>query len=293
MRHAILITAYTDVTQLVNLVGVFDCRFDIYIHIDKKAKFDDTCVPLLRSLPNVKVADSVYAVNWGGRNHIDAILWLCQQAMEKSQDVSFLHLISGTDYLVKPVDSFCRFFENHEKDNFLDYFLVPYKGWEQGGFNRIEFRHPLDRVDIKTVEGYSVYRRFLNWQIKKGHVRPLPSYEVYGGSTWWSLTREAVSFIISHHNWNGLYDRLANCFVPEEMYIQILLLNSEYKSRIVNDNLRYIVWEYRNGNNPAVLDESDISSILQSNAFFARKFDSEKSAKLLSYFANKMSKKKP
>ncbi|MDY3063892.1 MAG: hypothetical protein SOW56_07710, partial [Bacteroidaceae bacterium] len=38
MRHAILITAYTDFVQLISLVEMFDYLFDIYIHIDKKAK---------------------------------------------------------------------------------------------------------------------------------------------------------------------------------------------------------------------------------------------------------------
>ena len=44
MRHAILITAYTDFPQLINLVGVFDCRFDIYIHIDKNANINDAFI---------------------------------------------------------------------------------------------------------------------------------------------------------------------------------------------------------------------------------------------------------
>lgn len=89
MRHAILITAYTDFVQLISLVEMFDYRFDFYIHIDKKAKISNTCFHLLEALPNVKVVDRVYAVNRGGRNHIDAILWLCREAIKKSQDVSY------------------------------------------------------------------------------------------------------------------------------------------------------------------------------------------------------------
>ncbi len=287
MRHAILITAYTDFARLVKLVEAFDYRFDIYIHIDKNAKMNNTYVHRLRLQPNVKVLDSVYTIQWGSRNHIDAILWLCGQALEKSQDVSFFHLISGADLLVKSTDSFCDFFDAHQENNFLDYFLLPYRGWEQGGLNRLEFNHPLDRIDIKSTWGYSVYRRYLNWQIKKGYVRLLTSYEIYGGSSWWSLTKEAVSYVCSHYNWSGWYDRLKNSFAPDEMYMQTLLLNSIYKETIINNNLRYIVWEYRNGNCPAVLDESDIPAILQSKAAFARKVDSRKSDKLLSYFTNK------
>lgn len=286
MRHAILITAYTDFIQLINLVKMFDYRFDIYIHIDKKANISDTYFNLLRSLPHVKVVDCIYTVNWGGRNHIDAILWLCREALNNSQDVSFFHLISGSDLLVKSIDSFCSFFENHKEDNFLDYFLLPNIRWERGGLNRLEFNYPMDRINIKTYKGYSIYCRFLNWQIKNGYVRSLPTHNIYGGSTWWSLSRSSISYICSHYNWMGWYDRLKNCFVPEEMYVQTILLNSQYRETIINNNLRYIAWEYRNGNIPAILDESDISSILKSDVFFARKIDSKKSKKLIFYFKN-------
>lgn len=91
MRHAILITAYTDFPQLINLVGVFDCRFDIYIHIDKNANINDAFIHRLKLLSNVKIVDSIYTVKWGGRSHIDAILWLCKQALKESRDVSFFH----------------------------------------------------------------------------------------------------------------------------------------------------------------------------------------------------------
>lgn len=43
----------------------------------------------VRSFTKLKVVDRVYAVNRGGRNHIDAILWLCREAIKKSQDVSY------------------------------------------------------------------------------------------------------------------------------------------------------------------------------------------------------------
>ena len=89
MKHAILITAYTDFVLLIRWVERFDYRFDVYIHIDKKTKLSKTCFRLLVALPNVKVVDRVYAVNRGGRNHIDAILWLCREAIKKSQDVSY------------------------------------------------------------------------------------------------------------------------------------------------------------------------------------------------------------
>ena len=110
----------------------------------------------------------------------------------------------------------------------------------------------------------AVYSRYLRWQARRGYVRPLPPYALYGGSCWWSLTREAVSYICAHYNWQGWYDRLEDTFVPDELYVQTLLLNSGLRDTLVNDNLRYILWENRNGACPAVLDETDADAVLAS-----------------------------
>lgn len=191
MKQAILITAYRDFRHLTDLVCGFDDRFDIFIHIDRKSRVDEEVMRWLQACRQVKEVRQVFTVNWGGRHHVDAILWLCRR------------------------------------------------------------------------------------------VRPLPPHPVYGGSTWWSLTREAVTYICDNYNRDGWYDRLADTFVPEEMYVQTLLLNSPLKDTVVNDNLRYILWEARHGSVPAVLDESDVEALCRSGAMFARKVDSEVSEKLI------------
>ena len=57
-------------------------------------------------------------------------------------------------------------------------------------------------------------------------------------------------------------------------------MNSSFKNSIDFDNLRFIDWSNRNGNNPSVLDETDFETILKSNAFFARRFEFPTSLKL-------------
>jgi hypothetical protein len=50
-------------------------------------------------------------------------------------------------------------------------------------------------------------------------------------------------------------------------------MNSNFRQKVVNDNLRYIDWVSRNGNNPANLDDSDYNKIVTSDSIFARKFE--------------------
>lgn len=65
------------------------------------------------------------------------------------------------------------------------------------------------------------------------------------------------------------------------MYIQTLLLHSPFSKRIENDNLRYIVWEKRNGSFPSNLDETDYQKIITSNKLFVRKIKYPRSLQLV------------
>lgn len=286
MKHAVLITAYKDFQQLADLVSSLDKHFDIYIHIDKRAYVDKDTMKTLQAQQHVKSVEQLFPANWAGRNHVQAILALCHKALYGSPSATHFHLISGADLLVKTSDELFRFFEIHPKQNFMEFFRLPSAKWTGGGLGRLEFIHPLDRLNIRDKWGYAIYRRYLNRQMQKGRTRQLPSYSIYGGSSWWSLTREAIAYLCENFNWNGWYDRLKDTFAPDEMYVQTLLLNSPLKDTVVNNNLRYILWEQRYGCCPAILDERDIDAILNSKALFARKTDRTISARLIHQIDN-------
>jgi hypothetical protein len=58
-------------------------------------------------------------------------------------------------------------------------------------------------------------------------------------------------------------------------------MNSNFSTKVANENLRYIDWVARNGNNPAILDETDFEILKESPAVFARKFDYPQSMELM------------
>jgi len=69
--------------------------------------------------------------------------------------------------------------------------------------------------------------------------------------------------------------------VPEEVFFQTILMHSNFRDDVVKDNLRFTLWQVKNGSFPGILDESDYESIRNSNAVFARKIDSAFSLKLI------------
>jgi hypothetical protein len=68
---------------------------------------------------------------------------------------------------------------------------------------------------------------------------------------------------------------------PEEMLFQTLLMNSEFSGDCINDDLRFVKWIHGKSN-PEILDEHHFEEIRNAGSkFFARKFDAERSARLI------------
>lgn len=142
MKHILLITAYTEVNHLIEQIKIYDADadFHIYIHWDKRYA-TTALLNKLATYPSVKRVCSSYTINWGGRNQLTAMMGLCQHALEDLALVgnppSFIHSISGTDILIHSLDEFKKFFDMYPNNGFMEYFQLPYKGWSEGGLNRL------------------------------------------------------------------------------------------------------------------------------------------------------------
>ena len=290
MKHIILIVAYAEVNHLIEQLNIYDADsdFHVYIHWDKKYA-TATLINKLASHPSVKRVCSSYAINWGGRNLLTAMIALCQHALEDLSSAGnpscFIHTISGTDILIHSLDEFKEFFKMHPNKGFMEYFKLPHKGWSEGGLNRLTLRHPLDRLTIReSAQHYRIYHRYLAIQRACQIRRELPTIQLYGGSCWWSLPRNMAAFWIQHANKNGLYERMEDTFAPEEIHPQTVLLNSQFRGQIQNTPLRYICWDYGARNTPALLENYDLTQMLQSQNFWARKIASGISDGIRSFY---------
>lgn len=102
--------------------------------------------------------------------------------------------------------------------------------------------------------------------------------KVYAGFIWGSYPKDSVQYVLEYlKNHPNFWKDLQTCKIPEEMCFQTILMNSEMRNRIVNNNLRYWKFEGGDGSGPVYLNESDFESIVNQNVIFARKvkFDSE------------------
>jgi hypothetical protein len=110
---------------------------------------------------------------------------------------------------------------------------------------------------------------------------PIP--RVYGASQWWTMSRKHAEYIVRFHDENPIVREFFRyTMLPDESYIQSILLNSEYKNEVINNNLRYIDF-VGGGSHPKILAMEDIGHFDRNDIFFARKFDSHKSSELIQY----------
>lgn len=104
--QAILITAYKNQDYLKKLIRFFSNKYKVYVHLDKKSKIQRDSLLLNKNVTVIKK----YIVNWGGLNHLLAILDLLEMALSDEQ-VKYIHIISGQDIPVKPLADFSNFEE--------------------------------------------------------------------------------------------------------------------------------------------------------------------------------------
>ena len=277
MKQAILITAYKDLDFLSEIISYFDDDFSFFIHIDKKCKED------ISELSHFKHAYLYqnYHIEWGGSNHLMAILLLIREAYKK-HEYEYFHLITGSDFPVKPLSAFKDFFEKHQNENFMEYFPLPRDSWgEDGGLKRIRYYwFGLNWVDVRG-RFWELIRLSLRIQKKLKINRKFRYFngKLWAGGTYWSLSEHAIEAFIRFVDENPRYIRRFRCTsIGEEIFLQTVLLNLGMP--VTNNYLRYIDWG-EDGANPVTLTEKDYDRIMSSDCFFARKFDKIKSAKLI------------
>lgn len=267
MKQAILITAYKDVQSLVEIVDFFDDNFNFYIHIDRKSKLD--CSSLI-GRSNIHICDK-FTVNWGGFNHLRAILHLATEAL--NDDNVYFHLITGEDF---PIKSISHFTNIDLSKNYLKYYEMPASVWkDNGGFDRIDYFQYYDLFNYKTSFGKMMIEQLvwlqkkISFKRKRGRCMP---QQLFGGSTYWSLNKKVLEYVVNYVATNrGFLSRFKNTFCAEEILFHTVILNSPYANTVVNTHLRYIDWDSGRGGYPAYLDVSDFESILYSDNLFARK----------------------
>ncbi|KAA6348119.1 hypothetical protein EZS27_004468 [termite gut metagenome] len=162
---------------------------------------------------------------------------------------------------------------------------MPYAGWnDDGGISRLKYYWICTDWFDRRKTWRKILKILIYLQCKLGINRKFNFFEgnIWGGETYWSLSNRGIEIILNYIANNPDYlKRFKFTTIAEEIMIHSILLN-QTESKLINDSLRYIQWL------PVLktLTEEDYEKIVNSNSFFARKFDKTKSQKLVQLLNN-------
>ena len=271
MKSAVLITAYKNLDRLVPIVDFFDDDFDIYIHIDASSTEPNPSFTE-RHKGCILHVERTYRITWGSEKHLWAIDSLLRKAVGNGP-YAYYHLITGSDFPIKPLREFKDFFTEGEGVSYLEWHRLPRPEWPgNGGLDRVQYYWVGNQWSDSRHAMPAYTLGLLRLQRKLHLKRPAHGFrQWYGGGTYFSITQQAAEQLcavkqVTLHRWT----RFTHC--AEEVYPHTILLNSMPEESICNDSLRYMVWD-EHSMSPHTLTEADFDNIAASHCFFARKLE--------------------
>ena len=279
--QACIITAYHKFDQLNMLIELLSDKFEIYVHIDKKAK--SSWKETLKKNEHVHVY-SKFSINWGGSMHLKAIVWLMNEALS-NENIKYFHIISGDDWPVRNLREIYNHFEGNNEiallttkmSNMTDEWYKISAKWQK-------YYSFLDILDYKDIKQKIFVKFLVGFQQLIGINRfKQLDIELAQGLVWGDIPRDAFEYCMAYiHDNPEFWEFMTYGHASEEFFFQTILANSDnFKARISNRNYRYMNWNRKNGSYPGILDEDDYENIVSGEYFFARKIDLNISGELL------------
>ena len=284
MKHAFLIMAHNNFGVLRALLRQIDHPSNsVFIHMDKKAK--DVDEASFRS--ELKWSELTFVprinVKYGEYSMMDAVVSLMSSAIKGH--FGYYHILSGADLLIKPLDLFFEFFEEHNGAQFVGF--VP--GFVPGdhALYRNYFVSML-RCRSKWMSLFFIKCRKALISLQKVFgCRIKHPWEIKKGADWYSVTHEAALYLLEQQpRFKRYFFRASG---PAEYFSQTILWNSPFRESLFNlesedeymENMREIDW---NRGSPYVYRMEDKEFLLSSKKMIARKFDQTIDMNIVTFF---------
>jgi Core-2/I-Branching enzyme len=237
---------------------------------------------------NVRFVHPHIATRWG---HISCPLAVLRAfgLLRADDRPDWFFLLSGSDYPVRPANEIIADLSNPKFDAYLDHREIlsgappPGQTAQDGGFGRPDwipiayYRYCRCRYPAKAAllpGSSSCCRRFV--PIKSHRLDRMARWfqfnrpsRIYGGCFWFHANRRAIDRLLDDPSMRRLvrYYRIRE--IPEESLFHTALCN-QVGLQIGKEHKRYEDWT-GGGAHPKWLDMSDVTKIIASGAYFARK----------------------
>ncbi|MGN7205935.1 beta-1,6-N-acetylglucosaminyltransferase [Pedobacter sp. SAFR-022] len=276
MQIAHLIVAHKNPEQLLRLLKRLQHpNFDLFVHIDKKIPIEQFS-HIMRDAKFLFIKNRT-ACNWGGNSVLMSIIKSVREIVDSGKKYDFINVISGQDYPLMSTEKMLAFFQSNLGTSFISYDHASDSQWWQLARNRYEKYHFTDL----NVPGKYLLQNIVNTLLPK---RKFPFFKtLYGGSksTWWTITGDCALYLVSTLEENRkLNSFLKYAWCTDEFVVATIIMNSPFRHKTENNNLRYIDWSEQKAS-PKTLTFEDLAAMKASNMVFARKFDIKVDVRIL------------
>ena len=271
---AYLILAHGNPRQLARLVNALPASSPVLIHLDRRATdaVYNEVVELLGSRPMLHFVKRQRCW-WASFGIVAGTINLIQTLNALDVPYDYATLLSGADYPIKSNVAIADYLDRHRGTEFIESFLLtaPNRWSHDGGYStaprRVLGRHLHFRSRLLRLPG----------------LRTMPAgLKPYGGSQWWTLSRDAIRYIAEFiERTPRVVAFFKGSFAPDESFVQTIVSNSHFVGRVTGDDLRIAVWGRPLPPYPATLTMDDQDMLRASHKHFARKFDPRIDSRIL------------
>ncbi|MCR4660683.1 MAG: beta-1,6-N-acetylglucosaminyltransferase [Clostridia bacterium] len=286
-KIAIMVLAHKNIKQIQMLISQFDSSyFDIYIHFDARMQINnDDITNITNKYSNVYCTETRYQVGWGNYTMLPPEFELLKTA-NKNQYMFYI-FISGQDLLIKNSLSLYDYLQNNKEKNFIHFFSEELSKYKK----RVELYYPysLTKKSFFSKVLRNVYKICTGGKGKTFRIfkrKNTINDNYYFGEFWYTINNDFCNYVLAKLSNEPEYlNNFKSTLNPDESFMQTTIMNSPF-SKSVSDFLSYIDWS-NGGSSPKVLTVDDKENIINSDKYFARKFDLDVDSNIIDFVINK------
>ena len=209
-------------------------------------------------------------VAWGEWSIVAATLNAVKAMFASGAEPDYIHLMSATDYPIRPISDFAGFLERHNGTDFIESHDID-RNWVKGGLSkeRYQYRHYFNFK--KHPKLFTACWR--TQALLKLRRKPPAGLKMRMGSQWCTLTGESWKRILARSADRKIRNFFETSWIPDEMYAQTLLSGSTAP----HSNRHLTLYQFNDYGVPIVYYDNHLEYLSRQPFFFARKLSGDAS----------------
>ncbi len=268
MKLGFLILAHDDPANTARLVRLLlESDAAVCLHYDLKA--GDAPLQEIRerlgALADRLILARRVRVSWGEWSIVEATLNGLAALLEAGREPDYIHLMSGSDYPIRPISEFRSFLSRHTGVDFIESHAINRKQWVKDGLSR-------ERFQYRHFFNFKTHPRLFHWCWKtqaalKIRRKPPAGMPIHMGSQWWTLTAATCRHVLARGTSNATVRFFRHSWIPDEMAVQSLAAQTGH----THSNRHLTLYQFNDYGVPIVYHDSHAAYLSRQPFFFARK----------------------